>query len=334
MLKKFLEETVTEVEKKMGACYQVKTEHVLKNNGVELDSILIMKEGENIIPSIYLNDYYEEYRGGKTVEMIAREVIAGYYQCMAGKDAFVPELDVSLSNFKEKIFYRLVSFKENQKMMKNVPYIPFLDLAITFYCLVEKREEAIGTLQITNNLLKEWEIGKAELFKLAMENTPKLFPVKIRTMDAIVGEMLQRDVEELTKYYRRNGVGEETLEDARNCCKMIMENLEKNREIPIYVMSNTSGINGAAAILYENVLEDFAASCQSDFYVLPSSIHEILLIPCNSNFSEEELRDMVCEVNETQVPQEDILSNEVYIYRKKGNCFEWKGTEYKESMIK
>lgn len=325
MLKKFLEETVTAVEKKMGECYQIRTEHILKNNGVELDSILIMREGENIAPSIYLNDYYEEYKSGKPVETIAKEVIAGYYQCMAKKEDFVPELNVSFDNYKDKIFLRLVNFKQNQKLMQEVPHIPFLDLAITFYCLVEKREEAIGSLQITNELVKEWKIGKAELFKLALENTPRLFPVNIRTMDEIVGGMLQRDMEELIAYYRRNGISKEAVIEAEKCCSTVLEHLRKSREVPIYVMSNTSGINGAATLLYENVLKSFAESRQTDFYVLPSSIHEVLLIPCNGKYDEKELRDMVCEVNQTQVPTEDILSDEVYIYHREGNCFEWEG---------
>lgn len=325
MLKNFLEETVAAVEEKMGACYQVKTEHILKNNGVELDSILIMREGENITPSIYLNDYYEEYKSGKTVDMIAREVIAGYHQCMAKREEFLAEMDFSFPNYKYRIFYRLINFKQNQKLFEEIPYIPFLDLAITFYCLVERRDEAIGTLLITNDLMKGWGIGKAELLKLAMENTPRLFPIRIRTMDEIVEGMLQRDLDELVRHYRNNGISEAAVEEAKAYGRRIMDTIRKNREAPIYVLTNTSGINGAAALLYEKELENFAASCQSDFYVLPSSVHEALLIPCNGKFDEEELRAMVCEVNQTEVPVEDVLSNEVYLYRRDGNRFEWKG---------
>ena len=110
MLKKFLEETVGAVGQKMGEGYQIRTEHVLKNNGVELDGILIMKEGENIAPSIYLNDFYEEYKCGKTVEAIANEVIAGYHECIIQKDNFIADLDVSFENFKDKIYFRLINF--------------------------------------------------------------------------------------------------------------------------------------------------------------------------------------------------------------------------------
>ena len=325
MLKKFLEETVTLVEEKMGEGYQVRMEHVLKNNGVELDGILIMKEGENIAPNIYLNDYYEEYKCGKTVDSIVSEVIEGYYKYVTQKDNFISELNLSFEHFKDKIYFRLVNFKRNKKLMEEVPYIPFLDLAITFYCMVEQKEGMIGSLHISNELIKEWKIGKAELFKLAMENTPRLFPVHIRTMDEVVGNLLKKDMDDLLAYYRKCGVSLENAKEAEKCCAEVMEHLKKAQEKKMYVITNTAGINGAAVLLYENLLKNFCELRQSDFFILPSSIHEILLIPCNSGFIEEELKEMVREVNRTQVPEEDILSNEVYIYHKDGNYFEWEG---------
>ena len=324
-MKKFLEETVTLVEKKMGEGYQVRTEHVLKNNGVELDGILIMKEGESVAPNIYLNDYYEEYKCGKTVEAIASEVIEGYYHYVMQKDNFVSELNLSFEHFKDKIYFRLVNFKRNKRLMEEVPYIPFLDLAITFYCLVEQKEGMIGSLHISNELMKEWKIGKAELFKLAMENTPRLFPAHIRTMDEVVGNLLKRDMEDLLTYYKKNGVSLETAKEAEKCCANVMEQLKRNKEKKMYVITNTAGVNGAAVMLYENLLRNFCELRQSDFFILPSSIHEILLIPCNGDFTEENLKEMVQEVNQTQVPKEDVLSNEVYIYHRNGNYFEWEG---------
>ena len=325
MLKKFLEETKAEVEKKMGDGYQIKMEHVLKNNGVELDGILITKDDENIAPSIYLNDYYEEYKCGRTIEAIADEVIEGYFQYAAQKEGFISDLDLSFEKIKDKIYFRLVNLEQNRKMMKSIPYIPFLDLAITFHCLVEKKKGLIGSLHISNELMKEWQIEKADLLKLAMKNTPHLFPASIRTMDEVIDGLLKKDIEELVTYYRRDEVPLETAREAEQCCVELMKHLKRNRKNGMYVISNTSGINGAAALLYENLLKSFSELCHSDFFILPSSIHEILLIPCSSGFSEEELKEMVHEVNQTQVPIEDILSNEVYIYHREGNYFEWEG---------
>ncbi len=325
MLKRFLEETVTIVEKKMGEGYNVSTEHVLKNNGVELDGILILKEGEHVSPSIYLNEYYEEYKHGKSMEAIACEVIDAYYQYINQKDRFVSELDLSFEKFKDKIYFRLVNFKQNKKLIKQVPHIPFLDLAILFYCLVEQKEGMIGSLHISNDLMKEWDIGKAELFRLAMENTPRLFPVCVRTMDEMVGGMLKKDMEELVSYYREKGASSKTAREVEKNCIEVLEHLKSCREKKIYVVTNTAGVNGAAVLLYENWIQNFSELKQTDFYILPSSIHEILLIPSGSGFYEEELKEMVREVNRNHVPEEDILSNEVYIYHKDGNYFEWEG---------
>lgn len=204
------------------------------------------------------------------------------------------ELAMTFENIQDRIFMRLINFEQNQRLLENVPYIPFLDLAITFYCLIERSEEAIASFIVTNQIRSDWELDLSKLFKLAMKNTPHLFPAVISTMDEIVEAMLQREMIELQEYYREN---------------------------PVYVMSNLWEINGAAVLLYENVLKDFADRCQMDFYVLPSSIHEVLLVPCDGRFSEEELRAMVVEVNRTQVPKEEVLSDTVYLYHRKENCF-------------
>ena len=83
---------------------------------------------------------------------------------------------------------------------------------------------------------------------------------------------------------------------------------------PMYVLSNRTRVQGASCILYPNILKDFAAAVKSDFYILPSSVHEVILLPVQGDEDEEGLKRMVCEVNETQVEREEVLSDSVYYY--------------------
>jgi len=90
---------------------------------------------------------------------------------------------------------------------------------------------------------------------------------------------------------------------------------------PMYVVSNTQRIYGAAVILYEGVLEAFAKKIGGDFYILPSSIHETLFIPANTGIEQEELLKMVREVNEKEVSPDEELSDHVYRYHQaEGNA--------------
>jgi hypothetical protein len=87
----------------------------------------------------------------------------------------------------------------------------------------------------------------------------------------------------------------------------------------MYILSNFKGINGASCLLYENVLSEFAQLIQSDFYILPSSIHEIILVPYDKAILKEALAEMVEEVNRTQVSGDEVLSDRVYFYSRKNN---------------
>ena len=88
-----------------------------------------------------------------------------------------------------------------------------------------------------------------------------------------------------------------------------------NIPIPMFVITNSKNINGAAAILYDDILYELANNLESDLYLLPSSIHEIIAIPAEGN--PDELSDMVSDINRTQIHMQDRLSDNVYFYNRK-----------------
>jgi len=84
----------------------------------------------------------------------------------------------------------------------------------------------------------------------------------------------------------------------------------------MFVLTNISRINGAACMLYEDVLSNFANSIDSDLYILPSSIHEVIIVPQVNNLDKTELCQMVKEVNAEGVADDEILSDHVYVYNR------------------
>jgi hypothetical protein len=294
----FVGQIVSGVTRRMGDEYSAHVVKVLKNNSLELDSLVLLKEGKNFSPNIYLQSYYEAYKQGVKMNELIQRLCNIYQNCT------VPIVDETFSytfeQMKPYIVYRLVSYDRNRKLLEKIPHIRYLDLAITYHCLVREDAEGIGTIRITNEHMKHWKARLKDIHELAAENTMRLFPESIRSMEEVIRSML---LEELS---------EEREELTETMGSMILDSAgTKNR---MFVLSNLKGINGASCLLYSNVLHDISERFQSDFYVFPSSIHELILVPTHDHQSSKEYSDMVREINATQVAYEEVLSDKVYYY--------------------
>lgn len=201
---------------------------------------------------------------------------------------------------KEKIYYRLVSMKMNEGLKDKVPSIPFLDMLVTFHVLLQSNEEQICSLRITNEMAGRWGMDTKTLYSLAKDNTSKLFPERIYRLRDMVDKLC-------------GAAGGKTEE-----LKEVSEAIQKKWYMEPYVLTNSRGINGAAAVLYRGILRRISDGFNGDCYVLPSSIHELLVLPKEAGLAVEgELRSMVREVNGAYVSREDFLSNQIYCYDRK-----------------
>ena len=280
-VKRLLGEQVAHDEK-------VKIQRVPKNNGIVLTGVCIVKKGGRITPTIYLEDYYESYLGGAQLEDLVTSILRKHrsLQSVEGADL---QFFGDFEQVKKRIVFRLVNLERNKERLKEMPYMEYLDLAIVFYCHVSMEAESHASIPIYNKHMKMWNVDKAELWKCAKRNTQKLYPCQLIHIEQMVREMLQ----------------ELDIDD---------ENSGGLLSVPMYILTNKYRLNGAAVILYKNVLQDFSKACKGDFYLLPSSIHEVILIPANTCSSLEEMTEMVQEVNETQVEAEELLADHAYYY--------------------
>ena len=170
--------------------------------------------------------------------------------------------------------------------MLDCPFYRIQDLAVTFRVLAQKDEKGIATVMVTNAMMKQWGLTLEELKELACVNTPRLFPVRVEPLAKVLEDFLPP---------------------------------EHAESIPLYVMTNSVGINGASCILYERVLENLASEWRTDIFILPSSVHEVLLLPVQKGFDKDYLEKIVRESNKTVVSQEEFLSDHVYFYVRKIN---------------
>lgn len=281
----------------------ISVQKVEKNNKISYDALIIYEQSNNCTPTIYLNDYYQDFCKGSPLHQII-ESINSFYISHKSTSQFDISFFYSFDQVKDKIVFKLINYSKNKDLLSKVPYIRYLDLAITFYCQVESDFFSNASILIYNHHLNFWKTNKICIYEHAKKNTPLLFPAEIKKIYDIFNEP-----------DRHNDI------NCINSDNFITSNLDvdafdtqKTPNIPMYVLTNLKKINGASCLLYNNVLSQISNTLNSDYYILPSSIHEIIIIPAEDNSRYQELSDMVSNINASQLAYEEILSDHVYFY--------------------
>jgi len=262
---------------------------VRKNNGTVLHGIVVKPEGSNIAPNVYLDGYYHDYQNGRDLEEILKEISEMTISNLRAPEYFNSITD-DFHNFefiKGHLIMVAVNTAKNQQMLLEVPHQEMEDLSIIYKVMLDITNEGMASITIRNEHLDFWNVKKEELHELAFRNTRLLLPETVQSMNELLKEML---------------------------CDDVIPGLE---DIPadqqMYVISNEKRMNGAVAMLYEDVLSDLSEQIGSDLYILPSSINEVIAVSVNMG-TPEFLSEMVREVNGTEVMAEEILSDHVYLY--------------------
>ena len=189
----------------------------------------------------------------------------------------------------------LVNTDANRNMLENVPHREVNDTSVIYRLLVSVDENGIGSTLITNAMAKELDLAEENLFKIAAENTPKLFPPVVKPMTQMIFGMLTDD----------GNMPKEVAEQ-------VVNGMSGGNEM-MWIITNDKGISGAVNMIFEKNLFELSKGLKDDLYILPSSIHEVIAVP--SGFGEpEELAELVQQVNMDVVDVSERLSNQVYHY--------------------
>lgn len=268
---------------------EVYLQEILKNNGVNRHALQILKLGERCSPSIYLESYYERYRRGEAWQDIM-ESIASYYWRNCGRLPIALDEVLSFTSIRNQVVYRLVNYDRNEQLLDEAPHIRWHNLAITFRWIAYRDEIGLASSLVTNELIKRWGVSAQELFEVARDNMQEQFPAACIPMEELLLQ-LNKDC----------SVPWSTEDGAKEGCQM-------------YVLTNSQKLNGAGTILYPGVLEKFGQEQKADIYLLPSSIHEMILIPAIQGIVEEELQEIVRHTNQEVLAVGDYLSDQIYYY--------------------
>lgn len=276
-MEKFAELVIGELR----TCYpnvEFRYQNMRKNNGLILHGITLIDD-KPIAPNIYLDDAFSKYKNGHSLDMIVSDISNSYEQ---SKDMEMVIDFTDYEKIKNRIRFKLVNTERNAEYLTTIPHDDYLDLSKIYYLCLKDLEDGMATTVITNDFLNIWKKEKSEIALQAHENEKKeIFFISM----------------------------EKVLKEVSDICKVERE------DCPLYVLTNKSGVFGAALMGCENMLKYISDTMQKEsFIILPSSVHEVLIL-----FSDTDchgLHDVVKEINDTQVAIDEILSYNIYKYEK------------------
>lgn len=286
---------------------QVRVEEMRKLNENYL-GIAILKENQVLAPTFNLNQLYEMYQSDPqiTMENILRNITG---VVLDTPEQFDLKSITEYENAKEKLFIRVSSAEKNGEMLQNVPHQMREDLVITYHLAISMDEVGRGSTTITNDMLKRYGISEEQLHADAMESSPKIMPLHVEAMKNVIKQIIGGDNKPLIQ-----DKGFKAMEE------VISEGLKEGE--PMFVITNQQTMDGASAIFYPEVMKQLGECFQGDFFILPSSIHETIVLPDKGDFDYLSLKSIVQEINNNQVLEEEQLTNDVYHYDVKERVFE------------
>lgn len=252
---------------------------VNKNNGVLLHGISIFRNSGNVSPTVYEEGFFQKYEGGESMEAL----VDIFFEVMKKTPVHLDSILDSFKDFekiKEKIQYKIVNTERNKELLKSIPHIDFMNLSICFYVFVQNDVIGNGTILVTEEHTKLWNTNTKDLFSLACENTPRNLPVLKMNLSDYISEALDAQVPE---------------------CRDTI------------IMTNAQKYLGAISLFYPGQLEECGKQFGGSYYILPSSIHEMILVK-DMEAEENLLIDMLISVNQTAVAKEEFLSDSPYYY--------------------
>lgn len=258
-----------------------------KNNRM-MKGITIKFDNISLAPTIYPDSYFQDWKEGKTVDGIISGVRTEIKRTVPGLAHFNIK-SINRDSAITHLHAAVVGYENNKEWLKNIPHERIEDLAVFAKWRFDNADQdSVTATKITEPLLAHLQLTKEEALKIAKTNTAR--SAKFESMDTVMRNiMMDNDMD-----------------------KELAEMMFPDSSTPLSVVTNESGIDGAAVIACQEVLKAVQKELGEDFYILPSSIHEVLVLPKSFSDDVEDLKQMVSSVNEAEVPPEDRLSDNVY----------------------
>ena len=290
-------EALKEKLSERGNDVDVKVSTVEKMNQ-SYEAITITPEGSNIGMNMNLEVFAEAYESGVPFDEIVEQVTNKVEAHLADMPTFDVQSLTDYEQMKDKLAMEVVAADRNADLLAKVPHQEMEDMAVVYRFVMESDENGRASILVSNDLLDKMGVTPEQLHADALENAPELRPAVIKGMSEVMMDMMGEDAHEMF------GIDEFPQDEM------------------MYVATVPDKISGAGVIAYQEFMDQAAEKLGGDFYILPSSIHEVLLVKDDGAVNFNDLKSMVEDVNATQVAPEEKLTDSVYHYDSKEHIFE------------
>ena len=294
---KFIED-VSDRLYEQGAEVNISVHEVNKLNE-SYEAITVTPEGSNIGVNVGIDKFFGAYENGTPYE----EVVDKAVDVVAHGIAQRPEFDIDsltdYSQMKEKLAMEVVSAEANKDLLETVPHKNMEDMAVVYRFVLSSDDDGRASILVTNQIIESMGVTPEQLHADALENAPHIKPAEIRGMSEVMAELVGPEQAEMMGIVPMDPKDEQ-----------------------MFVATVPDKVHGAGVLAYQDFMDQAAERVGGDFFILPSSIHEILIVPDNGQMDLKTLEDMVKDVNATQVAPADKLTDSVYHYDSKAKIFE------------
>lgn len=254
-----------------------------KNNGALFHGISIHHSNEAVSPLLYAEDYFEllkrGMRVGDTLHLMVDNYILARNEIKAQNN-----IDLSYDHIKSHLFLSVINAEKNQELLENIPHQKLEDLAVVYRSLVYTDGKQVGSMLINNRLLECWNADQGEIHKHALENMGSLFKFQFCGLTQKIFGMLDIPIEEIP--------------------------FDQN----LFLLGNDQDYYGAAYLNCPDVLQEISEKMGGDFLIIPSSVHELIIMKDMADIDIGALIETVREVNRTELTEADFLSDNIYRY--------------------
>ncbi len=290
---------------------EIESQTVNKLQGQSYEGISVRSEGSNIAATMNIQPVFEQVKEGMPMELAMDRVAEMIEQAAQS----MPEYDLKTlsdySKMKDTLILQLIPISGNEERLADIPHKVVDEMALVYRMELEQTDQGAATILVNNQLLRNYGIDQTQLHEDAVEAAVRNHPATLRNMNDVMRDMM-------------GDLGNAFIPDEPS---------------PLWVASIEGGMHGACAIQYPDFLDQAAETLGGDFFVLPSSQHEVLLVPDDGSMELGQLEQMVHDVNEAEVAPEDRLSDHVFHYDSEAHIFEnartfeERGANMEEAML-
>lgn len=287
----FVKQVTQKLLEHLGEDYQIESKQAYDINDVMKYSLMLVKTGSNIYPCVNMDTYYNLHQSGIDLDTLVGEILDSCKEDSPVNMSAISDF-TDWDNVKSHIYAKLISTEKNHSLLSSIPNRAYLDLSIVYYVRMESFfNDKYAVVQISNEHMEYWGVNEDMVYQSAWKNLTEPDETVVKDMADILNPLF------FMKQIYPAGNGEDT---------------------PMYVLSNRYYINGAVQMCDYGALQEAAKMLESDLWILPSSVHEVILLPvCQSEDCAQGLADIVKEINDTQLEPQEILSYHVYHYSRK-----------------